>query len=232
MPTSPALFLGKMVHMGLEHYYRHRQLGVRLAGADVSRWLADSWAQAVEAETVAFESAAQEGTVRQQAVDLVTAYLARGPADEPPPIAVEAVMEAPLVDPVTDEDLGIPLVGIVDLVVDAPGGPVVADFKTTARKGTPLEISHEIQLSSYAYLFRRLTEGREAALEIRSLIKTKTPKIEVHRYPAREEGHFRRLFAAIRAYLNDLERGRFVFRPGLACSFCDHRETHCRQWAG
>ena len=32
-------------------------------------------------------------------------------------------------------------------------------------------------------------------LEIRSLIKTKVPKIEFHRYPARTDAHFGRLFA-------------------------------------
>jgi hypothetical protein len=34
-PTTPALFLGKMIHAALEVYYRHRQLGVTLAATDV-----------------------------------------------------------------------------------------------------------------------------------------------------------------------------------------------------
>jgi len=232
VPTSPPLFLGKIVHMALEHYYRQRQLGIRLPAGEVTRWLEASWPEAVEADTIRFESSSQQRQCCRQAVDLVGAYLAWVPADEPPPAAVEAAMEAPLVDPATGEDLGIPLVGIVDLVVDAPGGPVICDFKTAARGGTPLEISHEIQLSAYAYLLRQLTETTESGLEIRSLIKTKTPRIERHPYPARSERHFRRLFAALRAYLDGLDAGRFLFRPGLACSFCDHRDTHCRDWQG
>ena len=43
-------------------------------------------------------------------------------------MAVEASMESPLVDPLTGEDFGIPLLGIVDLVLDEPQGPVIADF--------------------------------------------------------------------------------------------------------
>jgi hypothetical protein len=36
--------------------------------------------------------------------------------------------------------------------------------------------------------------------------------MEFHRHEPRSESHFRRLFAAIRAYLDDLDAGRFVFR--------------------
>jgi hypothetical protein len=82
------------------------------------------------------------------------------------------------------------------------------------------------------YLFRQATVDEEGGLEIRSLIKTKTPKIEFHRYAARNDAHFRRLFSVIRAYLEDLESGRFVFRPGFGCSICDYRDDSCRDWAG
>ena len=139
-------------------------------------------------------------------------------------------MEAPLVDPFTGEDLGIPLLGIVDLVLDEQPGPLISDFKTAARGGTPAEITHEIQLSSYAYLFRQLDGRKEAGLEIRSLIKTKTPKIEFHHYPARSDVHFKRLFAVIHEYLDALHSDKFNFRPGWGCSMCAFRETHCRRW--
>ena len=141
-------------------------------------------------------------------------------------------MESPLVDPLTGEDFGIPLLGIVDLVLDEQQGPVIADFKTAARGGTPVEITHEIQLSSYSYLFRRLDGRKEAGLEIRSLIKTKTPKIEFHHFQARSDMHFKRLFGVIREYLDALDSGRFNFRPGWGCAMCEHRDTHCRRWCG
>ena len=171
---------------------------------------------------------AEEGALQKQAAGLVSAYLGRVSADEPSPLAVEAAMEAPLVDPTSGEDLGIPVVGIVDLILDAQEGPIIADFKTAARSAEPLEIAHEVQLSCYSFLFRHAAGRQEAALEIRSLVKTKTPQVEFHRYPARTEAHFRRLFSLIRAYLDDLDAGRFIFRPGFGCGMCEHRETHCR----
>jgi putative RecB family exonuclease len=175
---------------------------------------------------------AEEQGLQAQAVDLVGAYLTALPADEPRPLAVEAALEAPLVDPVTGEDLGIPLVGIVDLVLDGREGPAVIDFKTSARSTEPLEISHEIQLSSYSYLFRHVEQRQEAGLEIRSLIKTKVAKVEFHAYAARTDAHFRRLFAVVKEYLDALDAGRFNYRPGFGCGFCDYRGGPCRCWAG
>ena len=117
-------------------------------------------------------------------------------------------------------------------MIDEPDGPVITDFKTTARGGMPSETTHEIQLSSYSYLFRQMTGRREAGIQIRSLVKTKKPRIEFHEYGPRTEAHFRRLFAVVRGYLDDLDAGRFVFRPGWTCSMCEFRETHCRSWSG
>ena len=137
-----------------------------------------------------------------------------------------------MVDPRTSEDLGIPLVGVMDLVLQEETGPVIVDFKTAARADELSELAHEVQLGCYGYLFRQATGTSESALEIRRLVKTKVPQISFHRWPARTERHFGRLFAVIRAYLDDLHAERFVFRPGQACSYCDFRERHCREWTG
>ena len=58
------------------------------------------------------------------------------PNDEKP-LAVEAAVEVPLVDPFTGEDLGMPLVGVIDLVLDSEDGPVIIDYKTAARSSEP-----------------------------------------------------------------------------------------------
>jgi putative RecB family exonuclease len=230
-PTTPSLFLGKVVHAGLEAYYRHRHLGVTLEPADVCRRMLEVWGPTIDAENMTFESAAAEQALQQQAVGLVTAYLGHAPADEKP-LAVEVATQAPLVDPFTGEDLGIPLLGVIDLIVGSPDGAVIADFKTAARSSEPLEIFHEIQLTSYSYLFRQLSDQTEAGLEIRSLVKTKMPKIEFHGYPARTDAHFRRLFSVIREYLDTLDAGRFNFRPGFHCGMCDFATSQCREWTG
>ena len=180
---------------------------------------------------MSFDDVSEEQALQKQAVDLVAAYLRQMPADEPKPLAVEVAVEAPLVDPVTGENLGLPLVGVLDLVLNDTDGPLVCDFKTSAKGGEPLVTAHEVQLTSYSLLYRHSQGNDEGGLEIRSLVKTKTPKIEFHRYPARTDVHFRRLFSVLREYVDALDAGRFNFRPGFSCSMCDFR-SHCSRWAG
>lgn len=182
-------------------------------------------------EGISFKSVDNEATARRQTLDLLRAYMASLSDEESRPLAVETALETVLVDPATGENLGIPLFGVMDLVLDE-GGPTICDFKTAARSSDMLEITHEVQLTSYAWLFRSASPVPGTALEIRSLIKTKTPQIQCHRYAARTDQHFARLFALIRSYLDDLDRGRFVYRPGLGCSMCDHRDAHCAAWTG
>jgi len=231
-PTSPSRFLGKRVHNGLEFFYRQIQVGEAVSAADVSLHMAESWKEAVVADDIQFDSLADEDALRRQAIGLVEAYLKVRDASEGFPVAVEAPLECPLVDPESGDDLAIAMFGFVDLILESPAGLTIIDFKTAARSSAPLEISHEIQLSCYAYAFRHVFGEREHEMQIRSLIKTKTPKVETHCYPARDESHFRRLFAVIRAYLEDLQGGRFVYRPSWTCSMCDYRENQCLHWAG
>ena len=229
-PTTASLFTGKAVHASLECYYRHRQLGVTLEADEVNRRSLESWAQLVDEENMTFDSPESEGAMQRQVSDLVRVYLDTVPKDEKP-LAVEVAAEAPLVDPFTGEDLGLPMVGVIDLVLDGQAGPIIVDHKTAARSSEPMEISHDIQLSSYAWLYRQITGQQEAGLEIRSLIKTKVPKCEFHPYAARTEAHFRRLFAVLHEYVDALGRDTFNYRPGFGCALCDFREQ-CRAWAG
>ena len=226
-PPSKSMFVGKMVHSGLECFYRHTQVGATLPAGDIIQRMDACWEPLAAEDGLEFKDSAEEAKLRAQAASLVTAYLAQLPTDEPPPTAVETRLEVPLVDPFTGEDLGIPLLGVVDLVVNGEDGPLVCDFKTSARSGSPVEIMHEVQLTAYAYLFRQLTDELEAGLEIRSLIKTKVPKIEYHRYVARTDSHFRRFFQIVRQYLDDLDRADFVYRPGFGCMMCDFRDGPC-----
>lgn len=102
------------------------------------RRLLELWGPTIDAENMTFESAAAEQALQRQAADLVTAYLGHAPADEKP-LAVEVATQAQLVDPLTAEDLGIPLLGVIDLIVGGSGGPVIADFKTSARSSEPCQ---------------------------------------------------------------------------------------------
>ena len=225
-PTTPSLFLGKAVHAGLECFYRHRQVGMHLEPGDVIQRLDTCWGALLSEDCMTFTSTSDEENLKQQAAGLIQAYLDQL-GDEPVPAAVETTLQEPLVDPFTAEDLGIPLLGVVDLIVPGDSSSVVVDFKTSAKSGPPCEKVHEVQLSAYSYLYRATTQQAESGLQIRSLIKTKTPKIECREYPARSESQLRRFFQIVRAYLDDLDRGRFVHRPGFGCTMCEFSDGTC-----
>lgn len=229
--TGEAAFMGKMVHSALETYYRNRQLGLTLDTCDLAIQLGKRWAAEVSAEGVVFATREAEGTCWKKTIALVGTYLAALPADEPAPIAVEVSLEAPLVDPRSGESLGIPLVGVLDLVLAGERGPKIVDFKTASRGGVA-EITHELQLTAYAYLLRARFDRNESGLEIRQLVKTKAPRVLCFEYGLRTEAHFGRFFAAVRAYLDDLEDEKFVFRPNLACMSCEFRDRQCKAWKG
>ena len=120
-PTTPSLFLGKVVHRILRAFI------------GICRW-ASPWkrpncpthpgicGRIVDDENMKFDSAAQEQSLQRQAKDLVAAYIGYAPQDEKP-LAVEVAAEAPLIDPFTGEDLGLPMLGIMDLILDGQEAP-------------------------------------------------------------------------------------------------------------
>jgi hypothetical protein len=95
---------------------------------ELARWLQDPWASDAGTDPVVFPSQADEQACRQQTRDLVSSYLWKLPPDEPQPSAVETTVETPWVDPSTGEDVGIPLVGAIDLVLAHQSGPLVVGF--------------------------------------------------------------------------------------------------------
>ena len=122
------------------------------------------------------------------------------------------------------------MVGIIDLVLDGPAGPIIVDFKTAARGGQPPPVMHELQLTAYSYLLRQATGDSEQGLEIRQLVKGRQPRLERYCHPPRTDDQLRRLFAVLRGYLSALDRREFFFRPGPGCTFCEHLDSACQHW--
>jgi len=222
---SPALFVGKVTHSVLAHIYRLRQAGQDCPADSLPMLVADAWKFGMETEPPFFENDAEEEKSRYQILDLVQAYLSSIPVQDEKPIAIEKRYEVPLIDLATRENLGIPLVGVLDLVLNEDCGQVIVDFKTSATASIS-DLAHEIQLTAYAYLFREATEGEELRSEIRQLVKTKVPKIITHRFPRRTDEHFTRFFGLVREYLDALDRKVFNYRPSWTCgTMCEHYVT-------
>jgi hypothetical protein len=220
-PSSPSLFVGKVTHDVLDGIYRCAMVGAYTTADDVPQFVDDAWNRIIQSEPCHFDDADHETKCRNQVADLVKTYLAETDITSEKPMAVEQKYEVPLIDPLTGEDLGIPLVGVVDLVLDGEDGPIVVDFKTAA-SASYCDLTHELQLTAYSYLIRETLGRDESALEVRQLVKTKTPKIVTHRFPPRTDEHFGRFFGLVREYLDALDRKVFNYRPSWNCLLCDH----------
>ncbi len=224
VPSSmtPSLFFGKVVHDVLDGIYRCAMLQSYATEDDIPGFVDVAWNRAMNSEPCDFEDETKELKSKNLVVDIVRAYLSEIDIVSEKPIAVEEKYNVPLLNPLTGEDFGITLIGITDLILEGASGPVIVDFKTAASASMNCELQHELQLTAYSYLIRHVFGRKESSLQIRQLVKTKTPKIVTHCYPARSDEHFSRFFGIVREYLESLDRGVFNFRPSWNCSMCEH----------
>src|SRR5689334_6178432 len=65
-PASPAQFVGKLVHAGLEHHFRHRQIGITLPTDELCDRLGNLWNHMNAAERPAFFTTNDESNARAQ----------------------------------------------------------------------------------------------------------------------------------------------------------------------
>ena len=178
---SPALFVGKVVHAALAQIYRQRIGGYVCTADDLPVIVADAWNLSMEQEQPYFCDDLEEEKCRYQVLGLVTAYLDTIRIENERPVAIEKRYEVPLIDPLTGEYFGMNLVGIIDLVTEEESGYVITDFKT-ASTSSLCEMQHELQLTAYSYLVRNIIEEDEARCEVRQLVKTKVPKVNIYRF--------------------------------------------------
>lgn len=223
-PVSPNLHLGQAVHAGIQAFH-------------LARWRGGDHAPdaVIEQYRLAFASLEDEGDVRfedgerdkslEKGEAVIRAYLEsdHARADERP-LGVEVQLREDI------PDLASPLVGYVDLVRP---GHVPVDYKTCA--ATPnLELEaflHELQLTAYQILIESATGEEVMGRELIFLVKTKTPKIIVHRLPPASASDVARFRAIAVAMIDGVYHERWTPQSGMHCAWCFYRQQ-CAQWTG
>ena len=206
MPFSPtpAMAFGSALHRALEVHHR-------------AQWLGHEPGVLLDAFTESLDSSDAEVGTRErekmigQATGLLDLYLERFGDEEVH--AAELMLKAPVIDPETGEDLG-ELTGIIDLVT-ADGRLV--DLKTSARAPSGLQavLQNQVQLDCYRFLVQETSDMYVRTAEIRSLIRTKEPKVEVTELPSRP---FDAFIDLVRRYKRAVEELEIYPRPGFLCS--------------
>ena len=224
-PTSPNLHYGKAIHAGIQHYNKARWRGGDVSEAAVVTAYQKAFDQPENGEPVNWESAEEATVQRAEGEPLLRAFLATQlHAPESKPAGVELKLRAEL------PSLALPLLGVIDLVT---ADNVAVDYKTIGK--TPdLSLEtwlNEIQLTAYTLLVEDATGEKSPANELVFLVKTKTPKVIIHRVSA--PGHVKReRFARlVEAYANGVANEDYYPSPGMHCGWCEHR-AECSAWKG
>jgi putative RecB family exonuclease len=223
-PTSAAFQLGKAVHAGLQAFHVCRWRGESHDEGTVLEAYNRAFLEQERSDPVNYKTGERDKLLGKGET-ILKAYLDSDHAKMPDiPLGVEVKLEEEF------PELPSPLLGYVDLV---RAGNVPCDFKTcAATPNVELEaFNHELQLTAYQLLIEEATgepvEGRELVF----LVKTKVPKIIVHRLPPATEADKARFWSVAQAAIDGIYHERFYPQPGMGCSWCSFREE-CAQWTG
>ena len=217
---TAALHVGSSVHAVLKAWNRARWYEKPLTLKQLHDEFSKAWSQAEE--PVQWEPG-EEDDEKKTGWRLVETYMRESKI--PPtmkPDAVEVPVEADL------SEHGLPkLIGILDLVQNR----TVIDFKTSSTTPNAERVAHtnEVQISSYAVLYRHNTGNRENGLELHHLVKTKNPKLVITPLPPMSDQQQSRLFTLIEGYVDGLDRRDFIPSPGLQCVSCEFF-NECKAW--
>ena len=223
-PRTAALYVGHTVHGVLKLWNQARWRRQVLPIEELQQRFDALWKSDQQQQPVRWDDG-EEAVEQATAWSLLDLYLRQTPI--PPnekPEAVEVSVEADLAKH------GLPkLIGILDLV--RAGGRIV-DYKTVGQTPNNEKAVHtnEVQLTSYAVLYRAATGKTESGRDLHQLVKLKTPKLVVTQQGPMTEPERTRLFRQIESYSEGLARQDFVPSPGMQCSMCSYF-NECRRWS-
>lgn len=222
-PVSPSLHLGKAVHAALQCFHKARWRG----GCHDRETVQNAFSEAYNApdEAAEYPDPEAQAVNHDKGARIVDAYLESGHGKiEELPLGVEVRLEESF------PDLPHPVLGYIDLVLS---GNVPVDYKTCAScPDLQLEaFQHELQLTLYQLLIETATGDVVRGRELVFLVKTKTPKVIVHRLPPATEQEKRRTLNIARAAAEGIHSERFHPQSGMHCGWCSFR-MQCAQWTG
>jgi CRISPR/Cas system-associated exonuclease Cas4 (RecB family) len=173
-----------------------------------------------EGANVLFDNADQdEGTLVDTAVRMLDVFLAQVPRPEKT-LAVEMAFSLELNHPTTGEVLPVPLIGSIDAVVLAGGIGSIWELKTAAKKWSPEQLEHDLQICAYKIAAREL--GYDGA-RLEFLVVTKTAKAALQREVAvRHEADEDELVDVVFSVHRAIKAGVDHRARSWACATCSY----------
>ena len=223
-PTSPALQIGKAVHAALQQFNLARWRGGDASPEAVQSAYAKAYGELEAQDPVDYEDKDRQECIAMGS-RVLDAFLGSELARDTRRIrGVEAYLRKEA------GDLPLPLVGVVDLVVE---GNVPVDYKTAA--ATPnLEDEawqHGVQMTAYHWLLQDATGEEPGPGELVHIVKLKTPKIIRQELPPVTPFQLNRFKALAEVYADGVSREDYYPSPGMQCRWCAFG-AQCAAWAG
>jgi len=222
-PASPSLQIGKAVHAGLQHFHQRRWRGEQPAPEAVREAFTSAYAEMEGEDPVEYDSMSRDDCI-ETGGRVLDAYMSSDLAADPRHIlGVEVYLRR-------EADLPLPLVGVLDLVVE---GNVPVDFKTVASTPSLDDEAwlNELQLTAYHLLLEDAVGETPGPGELVYLAKLKTPKVIKQVLSPVDQTAIDRFKALTETYVEGVSREKFYPSPGMQCRFCSFR-IQCRAWTG
>lgn len=222
-PASPSLQIGKAVHAGLQHFHMARWRGGDTSPESVINAYNQSYIELEGEDHVEYGDKSRDDCI-ETGRRVLDAYLSSDVATDGRRIlGVEVYLRR-------EEDLPMPLVGVLDLVVE---GNVPVDFKTVAATPSLDDEAwlNQLQLTAYHLLMEDAVEAEPGPGELVYLAKLKTPKVIKQVLPPVDQTAIDRFKALAETYVEGVAREDYYPSPGMHCRFCSFR-NQCRAWTG
>ena len=223
---SDALEFGKTIHRVLADFYRVKMLGDTPDPDDMEFVFEEYWKETAEGNPkIQYRPGKDFQTYLVEGKKLLKEY-SRIAVESPfQVLAIEEPFRFDL------EELPVPIVGILDLVVeDESGAIIITDWKTSSKAYANGQIDQNLQLTIYNMALKATGfDDREILLRFDCLIKSKNPRVEQY-YTARTEKDQHRALKKIIRVWEAIERGVFIPNDqSWKCKGCGYK-AHCDEW--
>jgi len=196
-----SLVFGQLVHQSLGQFFR--------TGADPAASFDNAWI-VLRNEALAYGRYESWEILRTKGVALLTKFV----REEVPRLARVTAIEQSFTLRITT--LGLPLIGVIDLVADLDSVRTVIDFKTAASAYQDHEAVLNDQLTAY-----QLAEPDAEQSALCVFVKTKEPRIDWF-VSDRKPEQVMEYLTKVEHVAGEISAGHFYKRPGKWCGYCDY----------
>ena len=223
---SSNLILGSAIHKVMEQYYLAKQEEKNVPEPDLINTLSNYLEHACSSDPeVLFKKGESKESLIEQGKDLIKCFLNEVPEEQSRVLAVEQPFRLEI------PGLDVPVIGGIDLILeDSDGTITIIDHKTAAKTPSDKDVHGSDQLTLYQMAVKASGyRDAEIVLGFNTLIKTKTPKLQID-FTSRTDLEEHRL---VRKF-QEVSRGiaAEIFIPNnnsWLCGSCEF-STACNAW--